>query len=56
MKWFIFIFRDCEYEPNFEDEILLRGENVIPHILVRLPRILSEFKIPKKWFDSKINH
>ena len=55
MKWFIFIFGDCEYESNFEDEILLRGEIVIPHIFMRLPRILSEFKIPKKWFDSKIN-
>ena len=32
------------------------GLAVIPHTFMRLPRILSEFKIPKKWFDSKINY
>ena len=32
------------------------GAAVLPHIFMRFPRILTEFKIPKKWFDSKINH
>ena len=53
MKCFI-DFQNVVSESNFEDEILLGGEIVIPHIFMRLSRILSEFKILKKWFDSKI--
>ena len=49
-------FNEYEYMLNFEDEIFVRGKNVIPHVFMRLPHSLNEFEIPKISFIVKINH
>ena len=55
MKCFI-DFQKVVFESNFEDKILLRGEECDTPHFYEVATFLSEFKIPKKWFDSKINH